>query len=61
MIADVTQPGFSRAREPNPYPGEAEPDLERLPPKSRKNPGPKKRQFLVYFYVKKLNFSQKRL
>ena len=49
--------GFSRAREPNPYPGVAEPYLEPLPQKSRKNPGPKKRQFLVYFYVKIFNFS----
>ena len=49
--------GFSRAREPNPYPGVAEPYLEPLPKKCRKNPGPKKRQFLVYFYVKIFNFS----
>ena len=51
--------GFSRAREgrPNPYPGVAEPYLEPLPQKSRKNPGPKKRQFLMYFYVKIFNFS----
>ena len=49
--------GFSRAREPNPYPGVAEPYLEPLPQKSKKNPGPKKRQFLVYFYVNIFNFS----
>ena len=48
---------FSRAREPNPYPGVAEPYLEPLPQKSRKNPGPKKPQFLMYFYVKIFNFS----
>ena len=47
--------GFSRAREPHPYPGVAEPYLEPLPQKSRKNPGPEKRQFLVYLNIKKFN------
>ena len=47
--------GISERAEP--YPGVAEPYLDLLPQTSRKIPGPKKRQFLIYVYVTKFNFS----
>ena len=48
---------FSRARVPNPYPVVAEPYPVPRPQKSRKIPGQKKRQCLIYFYVKIFKFS----
>ena len=47
--------GISERAEP--YPGVAEPYLDLLPQTSRKIPGQKKRQFLIYVYVTKFNFS----
>ena len=47
--------GISERAEP--YPGVAEPYLDLLPQTSRKIPGQKKRQFLIYVHVPKFNFS----
>ena len=48
--------GFSRAREPNPYPGVAEPYLEPLPQKIQKKSGAKKTSVFSLLLCQNIQF-----
>ena len=60
MIAAVTQPWFFSGERAESISGRSRTLSGASPPKIQKKSGAKKRQFLMYFYVKKLIFCRRR-